>query len=290
MFKITNQNGDSIDCKIFLFPAGEVGVKLAAPNVKFFKTNETHKYTISARLHDSKDVMTLAMIKNAIENEDREAVIDLFMPYIPYARQDRICDRGEAFSLKVFTNFINSLGFAKVTVCDPHSEVAVALLDRVKVKSQLDIINKFPAFRNRLTNGNVILVAPDAGGNKKTSNIAAFFGHYDFVRADKLRDLTNGNIKETIVYSADLGGADVVICDDICDGGMTFIKLAEALRAKNCGKVILYVTHGVFSKGIKHLLDSGIDEIYTTDSFTANFGGYTPHPPQFNVLNLESEL
>ena len=291
MFKIQNSNGDTLDYKFFIFPAGEVGIKLNCPNFRFFNNikDYSHRYyKVTARLHSSDDIISLAMIKNAIENEDMKAKIDLFMPYVPYARQDRICDTGEAFSLKVFTNLLNGLNFNTVTICDPHSEVTPALIDRVKVISQLDIIQKFEAFRNRITFGNCLFVSPDSGANKKTSNLAAFFGHREFIRADKLRDLATGQIKETIVYCEDLVGTDVVIADDLCDGGMTFIKLAEVLKKKNCGKVLLYVTHGVFSKGFAPLLDGGIDEIYTTDSFSKNLDDLCQKilPATVNIYNL----
>ena len=44
-----------------------------------------------------------------------------------------------------------------------------------------------------------------------------------------------------------------MIVDDTCDGGRTFIELAKVLRARNAGKIELYVTHGIFSKGLKEL-------------------------------------
>jgi ribose-phosphate pyrophosphokinase len=301
MFKIQNSIKETLDYKFFIFPAGEVGIKLNCPNFRFF-TNlpknlevtfdqphiKTHTYKVTARLHNSDDIISLAMIKNAIENEDMEAKIDLFMPYVPYARQDRICDTGEAFSLKVFTTLLNSLNFNSVTICDPHSEVTPALIDRVRVIDQLDIIRGFEAFRKRIIFGNCVFISPDAGSNKKTSKLAAFFNHTNFIRADKLRNLATGQIKETIVYCDDFEGTDVVIADDLCDGGMTFIKLAEVLKKKNCGKVLLYVTHGVFSKGFAPLLDGGIDEIYTTDSFSKNLDDLCQKilPATVNIYNL----
>ena len=295
MFKIQNANNEILDYKFFTFPAGEVGIKLNCPNFRFFnqkwQATPSNWFTVTARLHNSDDIISLAMIKDAIERENREAVIDLVMPYVPYARQDRVCDAGEAFSLKVFTNFLNSLKFNSVTICDPHSEVTPALIDRAKVVDQLEIISKFEALRKRITLGNCVFVSPDAGANKKTSKLAAFFNHTNFIRADKLRNLATGEIKETVVYCEDLEGVDVVIADDIIDGGRTFTELAKVLKTKNCGKVVLYATHGIFSKGVGHLLMNGIDEIYTTNSFSKNLGdilahNLVPNSPQLTIYNL----
>lgn len=34
----------------------------------------------------------------------------------------------------------------------------------------------------------------------------------------------------------------------LCDGGGTFIGVAEELKKHNCGKLFLFVTHGIFSR------------------------------------------
>jgi ribose-phosphate pyrophosphokinase len=132
------------------------------------------------------------------------------------------------------------------------------------------------------------MISPDAGSNKKTSEVAGWLGHKGFVRADKLRDLTSGAIKEIAVYSDDLNGHNVVILDDICERGGTFIGLAKELKKKNCGKVILYITHGVFAgkdkdSVIESLYQGGIDEIYTTNSYRTDL----PINSNFHVLDLE---
>jgi len=288
MFRITNNDvfnveQDTIGYKQFAFPGGEVGFQFDGPNYNFFGKGP---YKINAKLQRSDDVMALAMLVDAINQRDPGAKINLVCPYVPYARQDRVCNWGEAHSLKVFGRFINSLNFNTVTVVDPHSDVTAGVIDRIKIIPQLDVARTFKPFYDRVMESNCVFVSPDAGANKKTSNLAAYFNHREFVRGDKLRDLATGNIKETVVYCDDLQGTDVIIADDICDGGMTFIKLAEALRKKNCGKVVLFVTHGIFSKGFNNLFHNGIDEIYTTNSFDIYHLGDMPKAPKLNILDL----
>lgn len=62
--------------------------------------------------------------------------IRLYLPYIPNARMDRVKAPDEVFTLKWFSQFINSLGFSEVVVCDPHSDVSTALIDNVIVRQQ----------------------------------------------------------------------------------------------------------------------------------------------------------
>lgn len=266
-----------------IFPGGEVHVKLDKDNLRF-KRN-AGDITIHASIRNSEDFLRVAMLKDAVERfveEDVFSPINLFCPYVPYARQDRRCDEGEAFSLKVFAGLLNSLSFNKVTIVDPHSDVTPALINNVEVITQLNVFENWEKLSNRIVRG-VTLVAPDAGANKKTSSIAKYFAHDVFIRADKLRDLSTGKILETIVYVDDLEGRDVMAVDDLCDGGATFIGLATALKKKNAGKVLLYVTHGIFSKGLDPLFAGGIDEIWTTDAFRSDL----PADSRVQVLALK---
>jgi ribose-phosphate pyrophosphokinase len=268
----------------FLFPGGEIGVKLDSENYAFNHT--TNPVMITARIHDAVDLFELALIQDAVkELVQPRTNIKLFMPYVPYGRQDRVCDKGEPFSLRVFANYINSLNFHSVAIVDPHSDVTPALINNSLVLSQQEIIGEFAELNKYIITAKPIFVSPDAGANKKTAALAKLYDHSSFIRCDKLRDLATGQIKETIVYADDLKGASVIICDDICDGGRTFIELAKALRAKNAGTIALYVTHGIFSKGTRVLIDGGIDQIFTTDSW----GGETQWvmEPRVTVTKLE---
>lgn len=249
----------------FLFPGGEVSVKL-----DMIAVNDNVPYLITARIHDSNDIMRLLLLTDALRRAD-PCPIHLFIPYIPYGRQDRICNVGEAHSLKVFASLINAQGYERVITVDPHSDVTGALFDRLEIKTVIDVFNSAPAEAMRKVFRGVALVSPDAGANKKVGALASCL-YAEFIRADKLRDLKTGRIKETVVYMDDLTGGDVAIVDDICDGGASFTTLAKVLKTKGARRVLLYVTHGIFSKGLKPLIDAGIDDIYTTNSYTTSTG------------------
>ncbi len=264
------KNGLKLSYEHFLFPAGEIGIRLNHDDYKFFSLN--HPITLFARLTSSEEIFKLALIKDALENQmmkysDKYEIcpINLFCPYVSYGRQDRICNAGESFSLKVFANYINHLKFNKVTVVDPHSLVSESVFNNLKVISQFDVINKNLEFTNR--GKECILISPDSGASKKTAEIAKYFQHDSYVRCDKLRNLQTGKIIETIVYHDDFGGKDVCIIDDLCEKGGTFIALAKILKEKNAGKIVLFVTHGLFSGNIKDIYDSGITEIFATNSY-----------------------
>lgn len=240
---------------IMTFPCGEQNIH----HIAF--TNE--KY-----LSNELDITRLALKKDILNRKFPHLTFSLLLPYVPYGRQDRVTSINESFSLKVYATLLNSLRFNQVVIVDPHSDVTSALIENVKVILALDVIRGFTNLKDRYLGEDkeTFLISPDAGSNKKVNAIGQYFQN-PVVRADKTRNIANGNLSGCIVYHDDFKGADVLIIDDICDGGGTFIMLAKELKAKNCGKVILYVTHGAFTKGTGVLFDGGIDEIYTTDSF-----------------------
>jgi len=69
-------------------------------------------------------------------------------------------------------------------------------------------------------------------------------------------------------FNGNAKGKNLVIVDDICDGGRTFIELARVLKEKGANKVALYVTHGIFSQGLD-VLKEHIDHVYCVHAFNA---------------------
>lgn len=187
----------------------------------------------------------------------------LVYPYFPYARQDRIMNENEPFSLRIFCNLLNSQKFESVTIYDPHSDVAPALLNNCKVVPQWEIAKAIIP-KEYLSNPDVIFISPDAGAYKKLSKLVP--NDYRIAIGTKIRG-SDGNIIKTTLYSpVDLKDKTCVMVDDICDGGKTFIELAKVLKHKGASKIILYITHGIFSNGPLVLKGAGIDHVYTTNS------------------------
>lgn len=245
--------------KVFKFSGGEIQVKLE-PN----KWELLDKLNIYAHVTNSDEVMELLLLTDALRRYNRSAQIGLMLPYLPYARQDRVCAPGEALALRVFTDLINSQNYAYVRVYDVHSTVSQALLNNVTNSTVSEI---WVSYGSQLPLLDSVLVAPDSGSLKKVEDLSKTFSRkMPMVRADKLRDVNTGEITETVVYSKHIGKKDFFIVDDICDGGRTFIELAKVLRPLTDGKIYLYVTHGIFSKGLE-VFEGLIDTIYTAYPF-----------------------
>ncbi len=253
MFEITTEEKRIVPYSLLRFSGGEL-----QPKVLDVVGNGELVY-IRADLTSSDNIMELVLLVDALRRTaGGEIEINLICPYLPYARQDRVCASGESLALKVMCDIMNGLKFAAVTVWDVHSDVSLALLNNVYNTHQR-------VFVGRINWKNTVLVAPDAGAIKKTMETAKALG-LPMVRADKIRSVEDGSITGTTVYSEHIGDKDFLIVDDICDGGRTFVELAKVLRPLTNGKIYLYVTHGIFSKGLD-VFNGLIDGVYTANPF-----------------------
>ena len=239
----------------FTFPGGEVQIRLPE-----FYIEESHVYniTIIAKIKNSDDIMALLLTEEALSVHNNINLIDLVIDYFPYARQDRRCQDREAFSLNVFIKLINSMNFTNVYIKDIHNEESLNKIKNFFHIPQCVLIKELVKNYNTL-------VCPDSGAVPKLNS---FNISHNIIVGAKVRDVANGEILETVIkYNTDTNKDEpILIVDDICDGGRTFIELAKVLKAEGFKTIDLYVTHGIFSKG-QEVFEGLIDNIYTTDSF-----------------------
>lgn len=254
-YTVTTEAGGRIGSRIksIRFPGGEVGVKLQQP------VHNCRGAIIHARITSSDEVMELLMVVDAMRRQNPLIELVLDMPYVPYARQDRVCDEGESLSIAVFAQLINSCGFRAVRIFDPHSDVTPALINNCVVSDQFSVFAKV-----KLDWSETVIVAPDAGAYKKAFSFAKRTGAKGVITFTKVRDMVTGRIEE-MTPSGDFDPTlPHFVIDDICDGGRTFVELGQMLA--DVVRLELAVTHGIFSKGVE-VLEPFYDHVYTTDSF-----------------------
>lgn len=198
--------------------------------------------------------------------------VALHIPYLPYGRQDKKIGNDATFNLSVFANLINALEFNAVVTLDAHNPETTKKLIKNFVNMPPSEVHKKIISQLEPT----FIVFPDKGAMERygtgLSQIHTIF-------CDKVRDQATGQI---LGITIDMNGNRdfinrdrLLIVDDICDGGATFIGVAKALKEKNEHMQInLFVTHGIFSRGKDHLLQNGIDEVYTTNSLLKNKDGF----------------
>jgi ribose-phosphate pyrophosphokinase len=247
-------DGDEIQFESFIFSGGEPHIKI---NSNFATSNGV---TITQRLNSFNDLGLLCLAVDALQRMKVE-LDTLIIPYFPAARQDRVMIKGESLSVKVYADIINHFKFKKVVVFDVHSEVTPAVLNNCEVITN----HKFIQRVTHEIDTDIILISPDGGALKKIYKVSEFLGGIEVIECSKSRDVKTGKLTGFKVYSGDLQGKDCLIVDDICDGGNTFIGLADELKKKNAGKLFLAISHGIFSRGLENL--NCFERIFTTDSF-----------------------
>lgn len=253
-----------IDCGIFDII---VTLKFGGP----FGLNDLYTHT-DRKFSINDDIMALAFTVDALKHQYPMAKLHLDMPYVPYARQDRICNPGEAHQLKVVAQLINGMGFTTVTAVDAHSTVCEAVFDRFYIVDQITVFSKL-----KQDWSNVYIVAPDQGASKKAEAFAKAVKAAGVITCAKVREMTTGEILglrilDNLPWNSQ--SLEFFVLDDLCDGGRTFIEVAKSIRGFGIGKLKLAVTHGLFTKGVGVVKDF-YDEIYTTDSVISDKTGAT---------------
>lgn len=198
------------------------------------------------------EFMHLAQLKALLDSFAIEA--SLRLPYLPYGRQDKDIDNRKTFALLTFANLLNSLLFRSITIIDPHSHIAELMIDRSSAIYPVDELN---IVRTKCKSD--LVCYPDKGAVTKYVKI---YTDFDWVHGEKVRDQESGHILSYELVGS-VAGKNVLIVDDICDGGATFTILAKALFEAGAKAVDLFVTHGIFSKGLRPLHNARIGNVFT---------------------------
>lgn len=234
---------DQLELYSWKFPMGEVGIKIIKPE----KVNPINLFHIVVHYRSSDDIILCLQLVDALKSLGvRPGFMSIHIPYLPYGRQDRVCHPGEAFSLRVILDVLRTTG-CFVTTTDLHSDVAFKQLHAgfLHNKNQESAAFLLPKFD--------YLIAPDKGASSKVSK------HNQVARLNtSVVVLNKQRIGSSIVYidlDYDTIKGTACVVDDICDGGGTFLSLAEMLKRTqpNLKSLNLYVTHGGFTQGLDKL-------------------------------------
>jgi ribose-phosphate pyrophosphokinase len=264
MIKITSDNSKiNIDWVEFSDGALTCTIDNAIMNTEKFICLYVHTSTPCKQILEEISLVKDALSEMLFNWNNVETI--LYMPYLPYARADRVFVKGNPNGLDNFLNRLSGFRFNKIHFADVHNEKALSALNdpsenkystNFQVMSQLQCATSvFPpsVFFD-------LVVAPDKGAIQKATKIA---NHYNvpLLTATKVRDKATGKILSIDIDTSYVPtGSRVLIADDICDGGGTFIPIAKQLKAKQC-HVSLYVTHLIAAKGLE-LFEDSIDTIY----------------------------
>lgn len=213
---------------------------------------------INASIRSPLDLMRLGIL------HDVAPIESLNLHYVMGGRMDRPIDDTQPNTLRVVANFIRSLGIPSISCIWPHSPSTIDRLDAYhNTKAERHFLVSALGHMRGMIKGDLCVVLPDAGAEKRYWNDHSPVHSGDVISCTKHRDMATGRLRDFTV-NASAVPKNCVIVDDLCDGGRTFIGIANKLRDVGAQKVGLIVYHGIFSAGTDI---PGIDAIITTNSF-----------------------
>jgi len=279
-FDIRSGFGDFEHYKMSKFPDGSIKFQLKV----VYDDSDWDDYYIEGvniitTLRNSDDILALGLVAQQL-NYSYGLPIDCYITYMMYQQDDRRFSETESFGLQFLADILNTYPIRTYTVFHPHSD-KVELIRDIKIIDNTSFVKDvtWKLKHSRPSIVPLVWIIPDSGAFKTQFKQIEKLNHRDFITCMKSRDHETGEIT-TVVNTDDLEGKDCFIVDDICLGGATFIGIAEELKKKNCGKLYLIVSHGVFNKGIEHLLEY-FDVIHTTDSICT-----LPQSDRLKIHNL----
>lgn len=229
-------------------------------NIKKTIKNKATNY-ITWKYESDEELFTLMCLRDKYSSENME----LIMFYLPHARMDRVKNSSDVFTLKTFCKIINSLNFSKVYILDPHSNVGPALLDRLIVYTPLLSISKAVQQTAKESENGMVAFFPDEGACKRYEEMVSCA---EKATGSKKRDWVTGKLSnDYVIHEDNIKGKDILIIDDICSYGGTFVRAARALKEKGAKNINLYVTHCENNATKGELFSCGlINKVFTTDS------------------------
>lgn len=247
-------NGEPLEFKTF--PNGETLVK--GEQILSFADDSN---IVCFKYENDGDLIKLMFVKNFLDDHQYKA--DLIIYYMPYSRMDRV-EGSSVFTLKYIANFINAMDFEKVMLIEPHSDVSLALINKSRAKyPSVELLDQV-ILETKFNPDEDYLFFPDAGAQKRYSKVKGFKQLVGF----KVRDFQSGQIQKLdVVGSIEKPGFKVIIVDDLCSYGGTFLLSAERLREAGASEVYLLVSHcekSVFQGKIPQ--SNLLNRVFTTDT------------------------
>lgn len=248
-----------IDCHFERFPDGEGYVRFEE------KVKSIKEILVVQSLYYPQDehIMQLFFMIDALK--DLNIKINLLVPYMAYARQDKRFKDWESVSGISLAKMIDRL--------DIESKYTVDIHDMKVTKAMKgENLSAMPLIADYLSNLKLIepvIISPDKGSVERAKIVAeqmeAEFDHLEKTRL-------SGDTVEIRPKEINTKGRDVAIVDDIISTGGTMAKACEVLKREGTLKVLSGATHLLMiSNAEERLKKAGIDKIFGSDSIPSKF-------------------
>ncbi|QSG10570.1 Phosphoribosylpyrophosphate synthetase [Halapricum desulfuricans] len=233
------------------FPDGELKVRVPDP--------PTERAIVVASTPTSDAHLELLQLQDALREAGVPEIVTV-LPYMGYARQDKVFETGDPISARAMARAI-STGADRVLTVNPHEPAVTDFFD-----VPADTVDAAGRLAEPLSDlSDPVFVAPDDGavGIAETVRDAYGGGATDYF--EKTRH--SSTEVEIEPRDADVAGRDVVLTDDIVATGSTMAEAVDALDARDAARVLVTCVHPMLARNaVLKLSSAGVEAIYGTDT------------------------
>jgi ribose-phosphate pyrophosphokinase len=189
--------------------------------------------------------------------------VHILLPYLPYARQDRISQPREGISARLVADLLEKAGADHIITLNLHSDQIQGFFS-VPVDA-LDARPLFAAYFKGKKLKNAVVVSPDIGGAKQAKKFADELGT-ELAIMHKTR--TEHNKASHLEIVGDVKGKTCILYDDMIDTAGTLVSAKDTLLRSGASKeVYVAAVHPVFSgPAVERLKEANFAEVVVADS------------------------
>lgn len=249
VLNLANIDKSDIKYTISRFPDGEVQITLGE-----FTRKDTIK--VMCRITNAEELFLVKQVFDILDRNDM--VYDVFISYLMGMRRDRVMDFNRPFTLKIVADILKSSKAREFEILEPHSGRTYHEFGTYE-KSLPEVLNRLDGYQ---------IVIPDAGAKERYEDVFFYSYPADTIFCSKMRDIETGKILSIQVDNPEvISDRPMMLLDDLCDGGGTFLGIAEAIRAiKPDAKLNINIVHAVNGVGLQRL-SGAFDHVYITNSY-----------------------
>lgn len=232
----------NVNYEIIHFPDGQAHIKLMD------ELNHKDEVQVDVRITNAEWLFLLLQLLDICNRHGISPVVNIW--YLMGARMDRVMSFNEPFTLQLIQNMLNGYS-AYFKVFEAHNP-----REALKYPNWDEIPPLFEYKRHD------VLCFPDKGASLRYRTLET----YIFCR--KKRNTETGELSgfELVLNNTDINGKDVLVKDDLCDGGRTFCGIAPLIREHNPKSLSLSVRHAIQKEGILKVA-ALYDKVYITNSY-----------------------
>ena len=210
----------------------------------------------------SEHIMELLITLDALRSASAQRITAV-IPYYSYARSDKKDAPRISITGRLIADLLQTAGANRVLTMDLHADQVHGFFSvPVDHLTAVSIIAEH--FRSNYDLSNMVAVATDAGGAKRTGRFSERLG-IPMAIIDKRR-VSDTQVKQGYVVG-EVAGRDIVIFEDEIATAGTLVSSVDTLRAAGARSIHAAATHGVLcGPAIERLREAAIDSIVVTNT------------------------